>query len=78
MKYMRDYIDVNRLHTALSMEVLEMERKTQICIYNILHTDAWKHRLKGNRTAMVLCQKLAASALRQSKTYVNLIKTLWV
>jgi hypothetical protein len=49
LKYMGDYIEINRLHTLLSMEILEMEGKTQICIYNILHTDAWKHRLNHDR-----------------------------
>ena len=40
--------------------------------------DAWKHRLNCDRTTIEQCQKLAAIALCQSKTNVNLIKTLWV
>jgi len=74
---MCDYIITNRTHPKLSMEVLQGEKKTQLCIYNILHTDAWKHRLNCDRVAMEKCQKLAAIVMKQSKTYDKLLKTLW-
>ena len=64
MKYMGDYIDVNRLHTVLSMEVLEMERKTQICIYNIL-------RMLGNIGLRVIEQQWNSAKNWQQVLYVK-------
>ena len=41
------YIDINRCHSELSMDVLVKEKNTWLCIYFILHNDAWKHRMNN-------------------------------
>ena len=73
-KQWQDYININKNHPKLTFELLKAERKTQLCINKLLHLNASKHRVNGDKEAMVECQKLAMAALRQSKTYDHILK----
>ena len=42
----RKFNVINRCHPELSMELLIKEKNTWLCIYFILHNDAWKHRMQ--------------------------------
>ena len=75
-KKWQDYININKDHPQLSFELLEAERKTQPCIHKVLHLNAWKHRMNGDKEVMLECQKLAMTALRQSKTYDHILKII--
>jgi ssRNA-specific RNase YbeY (16S rRNA maturation enzyme) len=73
----QDYININKNHPKLSLELLQAERKTQLCIQKLLHLNAWKHRMNGDKKAMLECQKLAMTALRTSKTYEHILLFLF-
>ena len=75
-KNWQDYININKDHPQLSLELLEVERKTQLCIKEWLHVNAWKHRMNGDKVAMLECQKLAMTALRQIRTYDHILKII--
>ena len=72
-----DYINACKTHPNLSFEMLENERKTQLCIHKLLHLDAWKHRMNGDKEAMLKSKNLAMTALQPSKTYDQIFKMLY-
>ena len=72
-----DYMKMSKIHPTLSLEQLVADRKTQLCIKEWLHVNAWKHRMNGDKQAMLESQKMAMIALRQSKTYDHILKLIW-
>ena len=75
-KNWQDYMNINKDHPQLSLELVEAERKTRLCIKEWLHVNAWKHRMNGDKEAMQECHKLAVTALRQSRTYDHILKII--